>query len=208
MVVAAVGAVTLVPLVGTETVALTVGVDTVVLTAGVDTVVLTVGVDTIVVLTGVDTVVLIAGDGTEPDGKVVEPVTVGRPTARATAGNCPTIYPAIAIAPSATPRFMVALRTNRFAAVDSMLVPVDNRVPIRVSQKPEAPCKCKISKRRGTYRAVKLSVPSSCGRSLCTSLLVERTPRAAHPAGGCKRTRPRDRLPGNRNQRLLELASP
>lgn len=108
MVVVTVGAVTLVLLVGTDTVALTVGVDTVVLTAGVDTVVLTVGVDTTVVLTGVDTVVVIAGDGTETDGKVVELVTVGRPTVRATAGNCATKYPAIAIAPSATttPRFM------------------------------------------------------------------------------------------------------
>ena len=137
-VVATVGAVTLVLLVGTETVALTVGVDTVVLTAGVDTVALTVGVDTTVVLTGVDTVVLISGDGTETDGKVVEPLTVGRPTARATAGNWPTKYPAIAIAPSATPRFMVALRTNRFAAADSMLVPVANRVPITSEPKPDA----------------------------------------------------------------------
>ena len=77
-----------------------------VLTAGVDTVVLTVGIDT-TVLTGVGTVVLIARGGTETDGKV-EPVTVGRPTVRPTAGNCATKYPAIAIAPSATtsPRLM------------------------------------------------------------------------------------------------------
>ena len=131
MVVVTVGAVTLVLLVGTDTVALTVGVDTVALTAGVDTVVLTVGVDTTVVLTGVDTVVVIAGDGTETDGKVVELVTVGRPTVRATAGNCATKYPRHRDRAERhdNPALHVALRNEPLAAADSMLVPVDNRVP-------------------------------------------------------------------------------